>query len=66
MIEPHPDKRLGHLTASLETRKGKISSKWSYTNDGIRYDIETPCDTEIIIGEKHYFVGAGDYIYYER
>lgn len=66
VIEPHPDKRLGHLTASVETRRGKISSKWSYTNDGIRYDITTPCETEIILGDKHYHVEAGDYIFYER
>lgn len=66
VINPHPDRRLSHLTASVETRKGKISSKWSYTNDGIRYDITTPCETEVIIGDKHRFVCAGDYIFYER
>lgn len=67
VISPHPDKRLTYLEATVETRKGKIKSRWTHESNGaVRYDIETPCDTEIIIGEKHYSVQAGEYSFYER
>lgn len=65
-IAPHPDKRLSYLEASIETREGKIMSKWTYEKDAIRYDIKTPCETEIIIGNKVRKVEAGEYVFYER
>lgn len=67
VIAPHPDKRLGYLEGKLETKYGLIVSKWSYdVSGGLRYDIETPCDAEIIIGDKHKFVSPGKYVFYER
>ncbi len=61
-IEPHPDRRLNSLCAELDTVNGKIRSFWKYTDDGIRYEIETPTETEIVIGENRLIVGKGKYI----
>ncbi|MDO5478849.1 MAG: alpha-L-rhamnosidase C-terminal domain-containing protein, partial [Clostridia bacterium] len=64
MIKPTPDKRLGYLEASIETRKGKVRSKWTYEDEGfIRYEIETPVETEVIIGEETKIVPAGEYMF---
>ena len=64
VIEPHPDKRLGYLEASIETRKGRVKSKWTYEDEGfIRYEIETPTETEIIIGGEKRTVPAGEYMF---
>jgi alpha-L-rhamnosidase len=64
VIEPHPDKRLGYLEASIETRKGRVKSKWTYEDEGfIRYEIETPSETEIIIGGEKRTVSAGEYMF---
>jgi alpha-L-rhamnosidase len=61
-IEPHPDKRLNSLSAILDTVHGRIRSYWKYTDDGIRYEIETPTETEIVINGKSRIVGRGKYI----
>ena len=64
-IEPHPDERLKSLSAVLDTVHGRIVSKWKYTDDAIRYEIETPVDTEIVIGGATKTVGKGKYIFGE-
>ncbi len=61
-IEPHPDRRLESLRAVLDTVHGRISSFWKYTENGIRYEIETPVETKIIIDGKSITVGKGKYI----
>ena len=61
-IEPHPDKRLTSLSAVLDTVYGRIRSCWKYTENGIRYEIETPTETEIIIGGVSRKVTKGKYI----
>lgn len=63
-IEPHPDKRLGWLEASLDTRNGKIASRWSYIGDSIRYEIQVPVDAEIVINGKEIQVQAGAYTFW--
>ncbi|MBP5465933.1 MAG: hypothetical protein J6Y13_12280 [Treponema sp.] len=64
-IEPHPDKRLNSLTAVLDTVHGRIRSFWKYTDTGIRYEIDTPVETEVIIGGVSKTVGKGKYIFGE-
>lgn len=64
-IEPHPDKRLNSLSAILDTVHGRIRSFWKYTDNGIRYEIETPVETEVIIGGISKTVGKGKYIFGE-
>lgn len=66
IVAPHPDARLKYLEGSLETKHGVIKSKWSYMTNGLRYDIETPCDTEIIINGVSRTVKPGKYTFFER
>lgn len=40
-IEPQPDKRLGWLEAAMDTRSGRICTKWTYTQGRVRYEIST-------------------------
>ena len=62
-VEPHPDERLNSLSAVLDTVHGRIRSSWKYTDSGIRYEIETPVETEVVIGGKTRLVGKGKYIF---
>ncbi|MBP5537752.1 MAG: family 78 glycoside hydrolase catalytic domain [Bacteroidales bacterium] len=61
-IEPHPDKRLTSLSGVLDTVHGRIRSSWKYTENGIRYEIDTPVETEIVIGGVSRTVKEGKYI----
>lgn len=66
LIAPHPDGRLDWLKASLETRHGLLRSEWKKTAQGWRYEIETPVDATIIIGQERYEVPAGIYTLYSE
>ena len=63
IIAPKPTDKLDHLSAIIHTRHGKISSKWYHVDGKIRYEIETPVKTTIIIGDKQFVVDAGSYIF---
>ncbi len=41
-LAPAPDRRLGHLTASLKTRKGLLLSHWEYEGETVHYRFEIP------------------------
>ena len=64
-IEPHPDERLGSLSATLDTVHGRIRSSWKYVEHGIRYEIEVPVEAEIVVGGECRIVGKGKYIFGE-
>jgi len=61
VIAPVPDKRLGSIDVSYDTPHGRISSKWSYDGDAVRYEITTPVPSKIVIEGKDYDVNAGKY-----
>ena len=42
-IAPHPDKRLGFASGSIMTAHGRISVRWYYFEDTVRYEISVPC-----------------------
>ena len=63
-IAPVPDRRFDFLNVALDTAYGKITSKWTYDRETVRYEISTPVPAIIIIGEKEYSVDAGSYIFY--
>lgn len=63
-IQPMTDKRLGWLDASINTRHGKISSKWTYVGDKVRYDICTAVPATVVIGEKEICVEPGEYTFW--
>ncbi|MBO5203919.1 MAG: alfa-L-rhamnosidase, partial [Clostridia bacterium] len=63
VIAPHPTDKLDYMGASIETRYGKVSSKWYHEDGKIRYEIITPSETRIIIDGKEYNVKKGTYIF---
>ena len=62
LIAPQPDRRVASLSAVLDTVHGRIRSAWSRTDDGFRYEIETPTDAKIVIDGRTYAVGKGKYL----
>lgn len=64
LIKPMPDNRMDWLEAGIETRNGKISSKWTHTPDGIRYEIETAVSAIVEIGERKIEVEPGKYTFW--
>lgn len=62
-VEPHPDKRLGMLEAAIDTRHGRVSSKWYYKDGRVRYEITLPVDGEIVIDGKVTKAKAGTYMF---
>ena len=66
IISPVPDQRLSWFEAELETRHGKIRSVWRKTEDGFRYDIDTPVASNICISGKWREVPAGKYIFFSK
>lgn len=64
-IAPQPDKRLGWLDVSIDTRAGQVRSCWRYEEDKIRYEVDVPVESEIVIGGKTRVVPAGSYIFFE-
>lgn len=64
IIQPHPDKRIGWLSAELDTKFGKVASKWSYTTENrVRYEITVPVCAEIIIDGDVKKVDKGTYVF---
>ena len=66
-VEPHPTEKLDWFEASVETRHGPVSSRWSKVHTGgWRYDIVTPVQAEIILGGKVHQVPAGSYVFHQE
>ncbi len=63
IIAPKPTYKLDHLSAILFTRQGKILSKWYHEGEKIRYEIETPVRSTIVIDNKKYYVEKGKYVF---
>ena len=62
-IAPQPDPRLNSLCAVLDTAHGQIRSFWKYTEYGIRYEIDTPVQAEIVLEGKVRTVEKGRYLF---
>ncbi|MBQ7916052.1 MAG: family 78 glycoside hydrolase catalytic domain, partial [Firmicutes bacterium] len=65
-VAPHPSDQLEYLEAEVETRQGRIISRWKKKDDMWQYDITTPVKTLIEIDGKSEWVEAGNYRYYSR
>ena len=61
-IVPQPTDKLDWLEASIATKHGLVSSKWTKVEHGWRYEITTPVEAEIIIGDEARTVPAGSYV----
>lgn len=66
VIAPLPDKRLTRLNVQTATAYGIISSKWTYQDTSVKYEISTPVPSRIIIDGREYTVGRGDYVFYSK
>lgn len=64
VIAPKPTDKLDYLSASIETRHGKILSKWSHADGKIKYEIEIPVKSTVIIGDNTYELEAGKYVFF--
>ncbi|MBR4768979.1 MAG: family 78 glycoside hydrolase catalytic domain [Lachnospiraceae bacterium] len=62
-ISPVPTDRLDHLEARLETRHGRIVSRWEKQDGGFLYDITVPVEATIKAGGKSVKVGPGRYVF---
>lgn len=67
LLKPHPDKRIGFLEAAIETRFGKLSSRWYYDNDKVRFEFDIPTEStaEIVLPDgTHNTVIGGKHIFF--
>jgi alpha-L-rhamnosidase len=68
VIAPHPDKRLGFIDASIESRNGFVRSAWYYKDDVVYYEIEilAGVTAELTLPSgKTYTLTAGNYNFAE-
>lgn len=65
-IEPKPDKRMDWLSASLDTRYGRISTKWLHSGGMVKYEITTEMPARIVIDGKVIEAEPGSYIFWGR
>lgn len=51
MLQPHPDKRLGHAKAEYKSYLGNVGCGWRYQEDCLIIEVEIPCGAaaEIIL-----------------
>lgn len=63
-VAPKPDRRLGWLEASIETRNGVVRSRWEYRDGGVRYEIETGMPAIVVIDGTERIMPAGNYIFW--
>ncbi|MGI5894851.1 MAG: family 78 glycoside hydrolase catalytic domain [Candidatus Merdivicinus sp.] len=61
IIAPNPDRRLGQMTASIDSRYGLICSEWKYENGKIYYTVTVPRKAAICIAGNVKHVDAGTY-----
>lgn len=66
VISPQPDSRLEWLSAEMDTRHGRICSRWTYMDGKVKYEIEVAMPAKIIIDGKAQNVKPGKYMYWGR
>ena len=63
--EPHPDARIGWLTASLHTRHGLVRASWRFEGDHVRFELKTPVPAHVILDGKKFTIQAGKHIFWK-
>jgi len=66
VLKPVADRRLSFASASIDTRAGKLSSKWSIEGDTVTYEFEVPGRATIVIGEQIFEVEKGAHRYHSQ
>lgn len=64
IFAPITDKRLDHVSASVDTRNGLVSASWERKGTGITYTFVVPqgSSADIIIGDSIQCVSSGTYV----
>ncbi len=63
-IAPHPTEHLDWLEASIRTRHGLVSSRWSKAEGAWRFEIAAPVETELVLGGKARTLAPGSYVFH--
>lgn len=66
VIAPTPDRRLGWMEAEIDTHAGRIASRWTCLEDGVRYEIDTAVPATVVIDEIERELAPGRYILWGR
>jgi alpha-L-rhamnosidase len=66
ILRPIPDRRLSHAAASIDTKVGMLSSKWSIEGDVVTYEFKVPKKATIYIGKDTYEVEKGAHRFVSR
>ena len=66
LIAPVPDGRLGWMEARIDTRHGKIESKWAYTDNAICYEIYADMPAVVVIDDRKTEIKPGRYIFWGK
>ena len=66
VIAPVPDRKMGWLDVSLQTKHGVIRSAWTCGEEGVRYEITTPVKAQILIEGRTYRAEPGSYVFYGK
>ena len=62
---PCPDRRIGFLEVTFDSRHGRFVSKWVYTEEGLRYELTTPVEAVIRLpGQAEQRVLPGSYVFW--
>ena len=64
IYEPHPDARPGWLEARLDTRRGTVRARWTWGEDGTRYELETPVRTVVRLNGEEKRIEPGKYTFW--
>ena len=63
VFAPTPDPRLDFLEAALETRHGRVFSRWKKQEDLWRFEVETPVEAEFTFRGTQVSLRPGSYIF---
>ena len=64
ILEPRPDRRLGHAEVKLETAAGRYESAWRYDGDAVSFAFTVPFGAEAELrlpGRAPQIIGPGSY-----
>ncbi|MCM1388597.1 MAG: glycoside hydrolase family 78 protein [Bacillus sp. (in: Bacteria)] len=67
IIQPYPDRRLGHVNAAYDSPIGRIASSWRIEDNQITYEFHIPANAEaiVILGDKTLKLESGKHSFTE-
>lgn len=61
ILKPEPDELLDFAEASIDTRYGRVSSKWYRKNGVVKYEFTVPNRATLFLNGEKYELSAGEY-----